>query len=517
MGGSTQTSTSQQHSETQPWAPAIPGLQSVIGDATKLYNGGAGTGIYSGQRVAQLGDDSLTGLQSIRDQFSSDNAAAQGISYGQNVLGSGGISSTTQQGLGMLSDVSGVTPQSVLARSGLDRNGLSAGSVGTLSQLGNVQGVDLSRLGSLADSLGDPNNGVNRTADSFMNGSRDLTTEGDLRGLLSRALAPSAAETNLSGIARGDFLDPTTNPYVQALAKVSAENAAQGQKEAFAASGRYGSGAFSGAVTKAINDTQTALYANQYNTEAQRQLSANSQIDSARQAGTQLGTGITDAISGVQQQNNQNRLTGAGLAQSQTAQQAGVLGQLLSGGEFNSNLDLSKAQSALSTYAQGTQNRLGALTTDAGNDLNGQEFNSNLGVTKAQGFINAGQNGQGQALQAASMLPALDAARYAPAQQLLGVGSLLQGQDQANIGAAQQVFDETNNMPWQNLDRYAGLMGGMAGLGGTTDSYGKTTQKTQQSLGSTLIGGLSSGLGLLGMFGSPNVGSGLSKIGGFLK
>ena len=72
-------------------------------------------------------------------------------------------------------------------------------------------------------------------------------------------------------------------------------------------------------------------------------------------------------------------------------------------------------------------------------------------------------------------------------------------------------------MPWSNLGRYAGIVGGIGGMGGTTDSYGKTTQKTQQSLGSTLIGGLSSGLGLLGMIGSPGVGAGANILGGIFR
>ena len=444
MGGTTQTQSSQQHSETQPWAPAIPGLQKVIGDASNLYGSGAGTAIYGGQRVAQLGDDSMTGMQSIRDQFASDNAAPQAISFAQGVLGSGGISPTTQAGLGMLSA---------------------------------VPNVDTSRLSSLADMIGSASNPINQTANSFMNGSRDLTTIPQLDQLYAKSQAPSSAETNLSGVARGDFLDPTANPLFAKLAKVSSDNALEDTKAAFAASGRYGSGAFQGAATKAVNDTQSSLFANQYNQERANQVSANSMIDSARQAASQLGLGITNAKSGVESTNNSQRLAGAQLGQGQQSAMAGVLGQV----------------------------------------LGGDEFNSNLGVTKAQGFIGAGQTGQSQALAAASALPALDAARYAPAAQLMGIGSILQGQDQANIGAAQQVFDEQNQMPWQALDRYAGLMGGMAGLGGTTDSYGQTKTQTQQSLGSTLIGGLSSGLGLLGMFGSPNVGTGLSKIGGLFK
>lgn len=418
MGGSTQTSTSQQHSETQPWAPAIPGLQQVLSDATTLYDSNAGTGIYGGPRVAQLGTDALGGLQSIRDQTASDNAGAQGTSFLQNVMGSGGISPTTAQGLLMLSA---------------------------------VPNVDTSKLSSLADYIGSASNPINQTASSFMSGARDLTTIPQLDQLYAKSQAPSSAETNLSGVARGDFLDPTTNPIFQKLVKTSSDNALQAQKEAFAGSGRYGSGAFAGAANKAVNDTQSQLYAGQYNQERANQVSANSMIDSARQAASSLGTAITNAKSGVESTNNNQRLAGAQLGQAQTAQQAGVLGQV----------------------------------------LGGDEFNSNLGVTKAQGFIGAGQTGQAQAISAASALPALDALRYSPAQQLLGVGSILQGQDQANIGAAQQVFDETNNMPWQNLDRYAGLMGGMAGLGGTTDSTGKQTTQTQQSPLNTILGSLS--------------------------
>ncbi len=93
MGSSTQTSTEQQHSVTQPWAPAVPGLQQAVTDATSLYSKGIGTGVWSGPRVAQLGDDALTGLQSIRDQAAADNAGALGTSYLQGVLGAnGGVS-----------------------------------------------------------------------------------------------------------------------------------------------------------------------------------------------------------------------------------------------------------------------------------------------------------------------------------------------------------------------------------------------------------------------------------------
>lgn len=447
MGSSTQTSTEQQHSVTQPWAPAVPGLQQAVTDATSLYSKGIGTGVWSGPRVAQLGDDALTGLQSIRDQSAADNAGALGTSYLQGVLGAnGGVS---------------------YGGPSLNGDGLSSGTMGALSNLSGVKGVDLSGLKSLSTSLADPNSGVNRTASDFMSGARDITTIPQLDQLFAKSQAPSAAETNLSGIAAGDSLDPTKNAIFQNLVKTSSDNALQAQKEAFAASGRYGSGAFAGATTKAVNDTQSQLYASQYNTEAQRQLAATSQIDAARQAASQLGLGITNAKTGVESTNNQQRLAGAGVAQAQTAQQAGVLGQILGGDQFNSNLDYQKAVQALGTYRQGT--------SDA--------------MSNEQNRVSTALQSQGQGLQAAGMLPSLDALRYTPAQQQLAVGSVLQGQDQSNIDAAMQAYQEQQDMPWSNLNRYAGLMGGIGGLGGTTDSYGQTKTKTSQSPLQTLLGG----------------------------
>ncbi|TXN00486.1 hypothetical protein FV242_21870 [Methylobacterium sp. WL64] len=85
-----------------PYAPAVPGLQQSLTDAQTLYQSGVGSQIYGGQRVADFSNDQSAGIQSTRDQAASDNAGALGTSYLQGILGSNGISATTQQGLGML-------------------------------------------------------------------------------------------------------------------------------------------------------------------------------------------------------------------------------------------------------------------------------------------------------------------------------------------------------------------------------------------------------------------------------
>lgn len=437
-GGQTSTQNSIQTTEQSPWNPAQPGLMKALTDAGTLYDAGIGNGIYSGPRVAGLSDAQQNGIQGTIDQAASDNAGAQGVSYLQNLMASGGISPTTQQGLGMLAAV----PEASTAR-----------------------------LSALADQIGSASNPINQTANSFMSGARDLTTIPQLQNLYNQTQAPSYAEQNLAGVARGDYLDPTTNPYVQALVKTSNQNAANAVKEAYAASGRYGSGNFAGATTKAINDTDTALYANQYNQERQNQFSANNQMDSAMQGRLGLGANITNAISGVQSTNNQQRLAGAGLGQAQQSALAGVLGQV----------------------------------------LGGDQFNSQLGVTKAQGFIGAGQQGVNAGLQAASALPSVDGLRYAPASNLLQVGGLQQSQNQNLINADMQRFQETQQTPWQALSEYASFPTAIGSMGGQTVSRG--TQQTKVSGPSPLQSILGLGTSLLGLGtgGGATIGGGIAN------
>jgi len=435
-GGQTQTQNSIQTTETSPWNPAQPGLMKALTDAGSLYDAGVGNGIYGGQRVAALSDDQLAGINGTRDQAASDNAGAQGVSYLQNALGSNGMSPFTIQGLNMLQ---------------------------------NVPNVDTSQLSALAGRIGDPNSAINQTANSFMSGARDLTTQPQLQALFNQTQLPSYAETNLAGVARGDFLDPTTNPYVQALVKNANQNADTATREAYAQSGRYGSGNFAGAMTKAISDVDTNLYANQYNQERQNQFQANQLTDAARMGRLGLGESLTNDISNVQNTNNQLRLAGAGLGQSQNAAQANVLGQV----------------------------------------LGGDEFNSNLGVTKSNGFIGAGQQGAQTALQAAGLLPSLDGLRYAPASNLLQVGGLQQSQNQNDLNAVMQRFQETQQTPWQALSEYASFPTAIGSMGGQSVSQGTTQTKTSGVSPLQSILGLGTSLLGLGTGGGATLGGGL--------
>ena len=446
-GGQSSTTNTDQVATKTPYAPAIPGLQTALDSASNLYNSGVGSQIYGGQTVAGLTPLQNQGIQSISDQFGADNSAGIGLTALQNIASSnGGVS------------YNGPT---------LDSNGLSAGTVGALGNLANVQGANLGGLNSFLSNTYGSQSPIDQTASSFMNGSRDIQTSPIFQGLLGADMQPTSSATNLQAQANGSLLDPTTNPYIQAAVAASNQNVANAQKAAFAASGRYGSGDFAAATAKAINDTDTGLYASQYNTQQQLQQSANQQIDAANQAAINTGNTLGNSLTNVASLNNQQRLSGAGLQQNQNAQQLGALNDQLQGQEFNSGLDLSKATTALGAYGQGTANAM----------------------SNAMNSANTSLASQAQALQAASAIPGVDASRYAPAAQLLQAGSVQQAQNQSYLDAAQNYFNQTQSVPWQALSQYAAFPTAIAGLGGTQVTQGTSqTQTSGPSIGQTLLG-----------------------------
>jgi hypothetical protein len=176
---------------------------------------------------------------------------------------------------------------------------------------------------------------------------------GQFSDIYGRAGGPSSAQSNLSGYASGQYLDPANNPYFSKALQNQLDNTASTVQSQFAGLGRYGSGADTGELTRQLGQLSTSAMSDQFNREQQNQFAANQQIDAARQAGfgTQLGaaqgqlgsigeqgnmlanagqlysTGIgqgltaADAMSNLDQRNFQNQLTGAGA----TLQAGGLL------------------------------------------------------------------------------------------------------------------------------------------------------------------------------------------------
>jgi hypothetical protein len=397
MGGlnkpSPATTTTNQSSTTNPWAPAQPGLQNILAQGQSLFGSGVGAGVYDGQRVAGFGADSQSGIDALRQLYG------------------GGVSDATAAGT----------------------NYVTAGLNGD-----NPLAQFLQRYGS--------QNPVTATANQFMSGDRDINTQGMLASLVGRngvtpeiaqylrglggltagALAPTNSEQNLSGVASGQYLNGTNPAFEDALAR-SSSNAQDAVRARFAASGRYGSGNFAGAIAKSVGDVEAPLRASQYNTERQRQVEANQLLDQIRAqrlglAGqfqtTGLGAvdtaanrarGLIGDIGNVQGVNNQQRLAGAGLSQSQTGQELTATGQM----------------------------------------------------TNAQ-------------LAMLSQLPGLEALRTNPARGMMQLGQLQDQMRQQQIGADMTKFNEQETNPWRQLGLYQSSVQPIAGLGGT--SSGTSTQ-----------------------------------------
>lgn len=162
---------------------------------------------------------------------------------------------------------------------------------------------------TVADLSGTTMSGVNQLAQAGANtdtsGTRPL-----FEGIGAASVAPSYAEQNLQGMANGSYLQ-NGNPYFNdALRGQLDQTAAQVQSQ-FSGAGRYGSGANTGTLTQQLGNIRSNALSDQFNRDSQNMLTANSQLDSSRNAGLDRALSATNALSGQDQQQFQNALTGA--------------------------------------------------------------------------------------------------------------------------------------------------------------------------------------------------------------
>lgn len=108
------------------------------------------------------------------------------------------------------------------------------------------------------------------------------TTQG-IEGVKSTAAslpAATSSATNLGDMASGSFLKDG-NPYFNDMLSNQLDKTAAKIQSQFAGSGRYGSGANNSVLANELGNVATNTLFNQYNQDANRMLSANSQIDAA--------------------------------------------------------------------------------------------------------------------------------------------------------------------------------------------------------------------------------------------
>jgi hypothetical protein len=129
----------------------------------------------------------------------------------------------------------------------------------------------------------------------------------------------------------------------------------------------------------------------------------------------------------------------------------------------------------------------------------------------AGSLANLYQSGQDTAGKWAQLMPTLDEAQYAPSQHLQQVGDVFQQRDAQELANQVAVWNANQSRDWENLQRYAGILSGAGGLGGTKVT---TTTPAAPSLLQSVGGGAVAGAGLGSIFGPA--GAGIGAAGGGL-
>lgn len=133
----------------------------------------------------------------------------------------------------------------------------------------------------------------------------------------------------------------------------------------------------------------------------------------------------------------------------------------------------------------------------------GQTIQNQLADIYGQGLQRAGQWAQ--------LMPTLDAARYAPAEQLAQYGQYLTSRDQAQLNDLIKLYNARQAYPWEQLSRFNAIIGQAGGLGGTQVT---SSPLQQPSLLQSGLGGAAAGAGIGSIFGPG--GTAIGGLGGGL-
>ncbi len=316
----------------------------------------------------------------------------------------------------------------------------------------------------------------------------------------------------LNATASGSML--TGNPYLDSMYDIAARKVKDNTNSAFAAAGRYGSGAHTDVLARDLGDLATNMYGAQYDSERNRQM----------QAATELGNRQAQSIANQMQgetsiagldESRLGRLASAGT--SLAGIQSADLNRDMQGNIANAQMQDSalgrQLQAALGVGQLGENslnrqaNMFGQLVTSGDNALARQ-----LGA--ASDINNYGLNQTGQGLTAANLLPMLQQLQYSGAGNLMNIGNMQEGQAGRQLQDAMQRWQFAQQNPWDQLGRYAGVINGAGNVGGT--------QTTTAPGGSSnpllnLLGGGAAGAGIAGALGATGpVGWGVAGLGALI-
>jgi hypothetical protein len=167
-----------------------------------------------------------------------------------------------------------------------------------------------------------------------------------------------------------------------------------------------------------------------------------------------------------------------------------------------------EASSLLGNFNQaGFGNRLGAL--QGLNSAEQQQFSNRSGLLGNLSDVQA--MNAGNQMQAASMVPGLDAARYAGVDRLTQIGAARQSDRQASLDADIARFNFEQQAPWEAAQQYSNLLG----MGGSPGFGSETTYEQPPSRLAGMVGGAGQGFNIGSKFGAPGWGAAIGAGLGF--
>jgi hypothetical protein len=155
------------------------------------------------------------------------------------------------------------------------------------------------------------------------------------------------------GTASGANLDPTKNPAFMDALKAANQRTTDQVNSQFEGLGRYGSGANTLALARALNETNTSALANQYNTNLQNQQAAANTLLQGGYAGVNAG----QAVDSSRQSQNQSLL------------QSGLLGDQYAMGQKQAPLNALQWRSGMTNPIAGLGGQTSGTST-SGNQPN---------------------------------------------------------------------------------------------------------------------------------------------------
>lgn len=396
----------------------------------------------------------IPSLQKIIDKGNAafDSGVGSQVYGGQRVAGLG---ATTTSGLDSMKAAAGGTTGATQAGIGLvgdlvKSGGSTAATQSALSGLMGVPGVDTSGVASAASRMADPNSTSATVGKGLASGAYALDGSG-YAGLLGNVGSTTQTQRSLQDVADGKYLGGA-NPYLDDIIGRSSNEAASAVGQKFAASGRYGSGRFAAATADAVANVGTQARYQDYEAERGRQAQAATAIDSTSNALTGIRSGLLGEMNNVRSGNAAQAVTGAGLA--------------------------SGADAAALTGASA----LAGL----------QQSNNAQSLAQAGTALTSAQGDRAAALGSLSQIPGLQDQLLQPGRTLAAVGAVEDDERQKQLAAAQDVFNETQSAPWNQIGLLSQLALPVAASGntssGTTVTKAPAPSLLQQLLGTALAG-----------------------------